>query len=75
MTVVLVVYLVGVAIGLAVMRDRLPVRLVTALLWPLGPLAFCVVVPLMLVVAALLWPVPVLGGATILAAVAYLLGC
>ena len=61
----LLTYALGVVIGLAVMRDRWGTRLGTALVWPLGPLAFAVVVPVLLVAAAILWPVPVLGGAAI----------
>ena len=63
------IYLVGVAIGLAVMRDRWPARLVTALVWPLGPIAFVIVISIQLVVAAILWPVPVLGTAALLGAI------
>ncbi len=57
----LLVYLAGVAVGLAVMRDPLPARLLTALVWPLGPIAFVLVVALLLVVATILWPVIMLG--------------
>jgi hypothetical protein len=52
----LAVYLAGVVLGLAVMRDRWGARLATALCWPLGPVAFVVVVTVMLVVATILWP-------------------
>jgi hypothetical protein len=75
MTFLVLTYAIGVAIGLMVMRDRWPARIGIAMVWPLGPLAFCVVVPLMLAVAAIVWPVPVLGGATLLAAIAYMVGC
>ena len=67
------IYAAGVLIGVLVMRDRWPERIVTALLWPLGPLAFAVVVPILLVAAAILWPVPVLGATAGMAAVAWLL--
>jgi hypothetical protein len=52
----LLIYLAGVLIGLAVMRDSWSSRLATALCWPLGPMAFVVVVAMMLVVATVLWP-------------------
>ena len=62
----LIVYLAGVAIGLAAMRDRWPSRLAIALLWPLGPMAFVVVIAILIVAAIALWPIPVLGAATLL---------
>jgi hypothetical protein len=62
----LIVYLAGVAIGLAAMRDRWPSRLAIALLWPLGPMAFLVVIAILAVAAIALWPIPVLGAATLL---------
>ena len=62
----LIVYLAGVAIGLAAMRDRWPSRLAIALLWPLGPMAFVVVIAILAVAATALWPIPVLGAATLL---------
>ena len=54
-------YLAGVAVGLALMRDPLPTRVLTALVWPLGPVAFLVVVSLLLIIAAIIWPVIMLG--------------
>ena len=65
---VLTVYLTGVVIALAVMRDRWPTRVAAALVWPLGPMAFIVVVFIFLVTAAILWPVLVLGMAALLGA-------
>ena len=53
-----VIYAVGVLIGLAVMRDRWSVRLLTAALWPLGIVAFGVVVVVLLLAAVYLWPIP-----------------
>jgi hypothetical protein len=50
------IYLAGVIIGLIVMRDSWGSRIATALSWPLGPLAFVIVVSVMLVVATILWP-------------------
>ena len=54
------IYLAGVVIGLVVMRDRWAVRLLTAALWPLGIVAFAVVVAILLVAAVYLWPIPML---------------
>ena len=71
----LAIYGVGVAIALAVMRDRWPARIGTALVWPLGPIAFVVLVPILLIAAAILWPVPVLGSAALMAAMVYLIAC
>ena len=68
-----VVYLIGVGIGLAVMRDRWPARIATSLVWPLGPMAFVVVVSILLVTAAILWPIPVLTTAVLLGALITLL--
>jgi hypothetical protein len=72
---VLSIYLVGVAIALGIMRDPLPARIGTALVWPLGPIAFVVVVSILLVASAILWPVPVLGAAIAMSALIYLAGC
>lgn len=69
----LVVYLAGVLIGLTVMRDRWPVRLVTALAWPLGPLAFVVVIAMLTMTVAVLWPLPVIGAAAAAAATWWML--
>jgi hypothetical protein len=59
--ILLSVYLAGVAIGLAVMRDPWPVRLGTALVWPLGVVSLVVVTVILLCAALYLWPVLVLG--------------
>jgi hypothetical protein len=67
----LLTYLAGVVIGLLVMRDPWRVRVGTALVWPLGPAAFVVVVAILIVAAAILWPVPVLGGGVLIAALAW----
>ena len=75
MNVAFVAYVVGVIIALAVMRDPWRSRIITALLWPLGPIAFLIVVPILLLAAAILWPVPVLGSAAVIYAVIYLVGC
>lgn len=55
------VYLIGLAIGLGVMRDPWPVRIVTAIAWPLGVLAFVVVLAILSMAAIYLWPVPILA--------------
>ena len=62
-------YVVGVVIALAVMRDPWPTRLRTALVWPLGPIAFLVVVTILMIASAILWPLPILGAALLGAAV------
>ena len=54
--VALAVYLGGVVVGLAVMRDRWPVRIATALAWPLGIVALAVVAVVMVGAALYLWP-------------------
>ena len=50
------------------MRDRWPTRVAAALVWPLGPMAFIVVVFIFLVTAAILWPVFGLAMAALLGA-------
>jgi hypothetical protein len=57
----LLLYLAGVAVGLVVMRDPWPARLTTALVWPLGPMAFVFVVAILLLAAAILWPLLILA--------------
>jgi hypothetical protein len=69
----LVVYLAGVALGLAVMRDPWPARLGTALVWPLGPIAFLVVLAILLVAATLLWPLLMIAAGAIIAAGVWLI--
>jgi hypothetical protein len=54
-------YVAGIAIGLIVMRDRWPERLVTAVAWPLGLLAFGVVVAIFVAATIFLWPIPALA--------------
>ena len=66
-----VVYLIGVVVALGVMRDPWPARVGTALVWPLGPIAFVVVMSILLVSSAILWPLPVLTVAGIMAALAW----
>ena len=72
-TILLVVYLAGVAIGLLTMRDRWRSRLAVALVWPLGPMAFVVVMTILVVAAVVLWPVRVLGAAALLGLTTWLL--
>ena len=64
-----ILYALGVALGLAVMRDPWPARVATALVWPLGPIAFVLVLTLLLVVAAILWPILILGSAAVIGAI------
>lgn len=56
MRLVLVIYVVGVAAGLLLTDAGLPTRILLALLWPLGPLAFVVVVAGLLVASFYLFP-------------------
>jgi hypothetical protein len=70
---VLLLYLAGVGLGLAVMRDPLPTRIATALVWPLGPIAFVVVITVLLAVAAVVWPLQVLGSAALISGLIWLL--
>ena len=69
----LAVYIVGVLIGLAVMRDAWHARLATALVWPLGPIAFVVVLAILLTAAAVLWPAVMLAAAVAVAFVLWLI--
>ena len=71
--ILLAIYLAGLLIGLALIRDRWRTRLGLALVWPLGPIAFLVVAAILSVTAAILWPVPVLGVAAVLGAAAWLM--
>jgi hypothetical protein len=68
---ILAIYLDGVLIGIAVIRDRWPARLGLALVWPLGPIAFLVVVAILLVAAAILWPIPILGATALVGVAAW----
>jgi hypothetical protein len=71
-TFVVAAYFAGVLIGLAVMRDPWLTRVRTALVWPLGPIALLLVVLVLAVAAAILWPIPILGAVAALAAMAWL---
>ena len=65
-------YLIGLVVALAVMRDPWPARIGIALVWPLGPLALLVVISILLVASAILWPVLILGSAALLGVLAWL---
>jgi hypothetical protein len=54
---VLLIYVLGVAAGLLLTDGRVPTRLLLALLWPLGPLAFVVVIAGLLVASLYLFPI------------------
>ena len=62
----LAIYVIGIAIGMLVMRDRWPERVVTAVAWPLGPLAFAVVVLTLAAASIYLWPIPMLATIAVL---------
>jgi hypothetical protein len=71
---IVAVYVIGVAIGLLATDDRWTTRLLIALCWPLGPLAFVVVATGLLMAAAVLWPLPMLLLATLAGALAITIG-
>ena len=68
-------YLAGIVVALTLMRDPWPARVGTALLWPLGPIAFLAVVTILSIAAVFLWPVPVLGIIAAIAALIWVVGC
>jgi len=72
---VLYIYLAGVFIALVVMRDPWPVRVPTALVWPLGPIAFVVVVTILVSASVFLWPVPLVAVIGAIAALIWAVGC
>jgi hypothetical protein len=47
MNTVLAIYLIGVAIGLGRTDAPQPMRLLLAVLWPIGPLAFVIVIAIL----------------------------
>jgi hypothetical protein len=67
------IYVTGIAIGVIVMRDRWPERVVTAVAWPLGLLAFGVVVVIQVIAAMYLWPIPMLATIGLFIGVWYIL--
>jgi hypothetical protein len=71
-TAVLAVYVLGIVIGLIVMRDPWPTRVVTAVAWPLGIVAFVVVFVILSAAAVYLWPIPMLATLALLAAAVWL---
>jgi hypothetical protein len=70
MTTLLTVYLAGVIVGLLAVDDRPAVRLVLALLWPVGPAAFVIVVTGLALVAVVLWPLRLIPVIAVLGALA-----
>ncbi len=67
----LTIYVIGILIGLVVMRDPIGPRLATALVWPLGPVAFIAVLTILVIASAALWPVTVLGLAAVVGALVW----
>ena len=57
MRLALLIYAAGAALGLMFTDDRPAARVAVALLWPIGPLAFALVISLLLLAAALIFPV------------------
>lgn len=72
MMVVAGVYLFGILVGLLVMRDPWPTRVVTAVAWPLGIVAFVVVFVILSAAAVYLWPIPLLATLALLAVVVWI---
>ena len=66
-------YLGGVVVGLVATDARPATRVGLALLWPLGPLAFVVTIAMLLVVAAIAFPLFGIVLAAVVAAVWWLL--
>lgn len=60
------VYLVGVIVGVVATQGGPATRLLLALLWPLGPLAFVITVAGLLLVAAVAFPLFGVGLAAVL---------
>jgi hypothetical protein len=56
LTTLLALYLGGVAVGIFVVDDRPAMRVLLAVLWPLGPAAFVIVATGLTLVAVVLWP-------------------
>jgi hypothetical protein len=50
------IYMLGVIVGLIATQGGVATRLMLALLWPLGPLAFIITVAGLLIVAAIAFP-------------------
>ena len=69
----LAVYVAGIVVGLLVMRDRWPARVATAVAWPLGVLAFAVVVVILVAASIYLWPIPLLATLAVVGGALYLL--
>jgi hypothetical protein len=67
------IYLLGVIVGLVATQGGVATRLVMALLWPLGPLAFVITASGLLVVAAIAFPMFGVILAAVLAAAWYAL--
>lgn len=63
----LIVYVAGVVWGVVMVDARAPVRIGLALAWPIGPLAFVLTLTVLLVAAAIAFP---LFGATLVVAAA-----
>lgn len=72
-TLLLIVYAAGIVVGLLATDARWPARLLLSALWPVGPVAFVIVVTGLTVVAAGLWPLRVLPLLAALAAFVYVL--
>jgi hypothetical protein len=56
MTVALAIYAAGVIVGLLLTDARWPARVGLALAWPLGPIAFLITSTILIVAAAIAFP-------------------
>jgi hypothetical protein len=63
----LAIYVIGVIVGLLLTDARPPARVAIALLWPLGAVAFVVVIAILFVAAMLVYPI---FGAAVMVALA-----
>lgn len=72
-TILVALYSIGVLVGLVATDDRWPTRLVLSGLWPLGPIAFVLVLSGLTIVAVGLWPLVMLPLLTALGALVYLM--
>ena len=56
MRLALLIYAAGAALGLILTDDRPAARVAVALLWPIGPLAFALVISVLLLAAMVIFP-------------------
>ncbi len=69
LAILVLLYLVGALVGVLFTDDRLRLRIVLGLLWPIGPIAFVVTVLTMLAAGATAYPLAGLAAAVVLVVV------